>query len=198
MTATQQNDAAKAFTASANVQKVTNNITQDFSNYIEQTCLAKAVLENTIKITDININECNAPPGQIMVFKFINSGSASGQCAMKAVSDSLVTASNQATISEVKSQDNLWIYFLIIGGVIALFLFTYYLKLIFVIPPEDRIRLELAKNKNKNMHWSMYYWLTPFENINHLPNNPKVIYTDRNELIKDAYKEVKNQINKLS
>jgi len=68
---------------------------QDFSNYIDQTCLSKSMLEDNTKINNININECNAPTGEIIVFKFINTGTNAGQCAMKYVFNKLIDATNK-------------------------------------------------------------------------------------------------------
>lgn len=151
LTTEQKQEAPKWFTAAFGVSTTVNSITTDFKKYIEEKCKADSIINSDIKINNITVKKCTAPPDAgIVEFKFINAGKASGQCAVGALVDLQVSGSN--IIASSQSQGFNWSSVIwpvvILGIVIVLFFMLYYMKNIFVMKPEDKIKLELAKHNN--------------------------------------------------
>lgn len=134
-------------TASLGINTTTNNIKQDFSTYVDQTCGANSTLNQNITIQNIDLGECTAPSGQVVEFKFINSGAADANCAIGAVMKLAVQATNSVTTSNTTQSS---MVYLIIGaciliGVIAFFICAYYLSKTFRRPTFEQVQIEWAK-----------------------------------------------------
>lgn len=147
----QKQEAPTWFTAAFGINTTVNNITNDFKNYVEQKCLADSVINSTITINDITIKKCTAPPSEgVIKFSFINSGHATGQCAISAVVDLQVAGSNIIANSQSQGFDwsNIIWPIIAVAIIIVLFFVLYYIKNIFVMKPNDKIYLEYAKQNN--------------------------------------------------
>lgn len=147
----QKQEAPAWFTAAFGINTTVNTIVNDYKNFIEQKCLAKSVVDSDITINDITISKCKAPPNEgIIEFKFYNAGKATGQCAVGALVDLQVAGSN--IIANSQSQGLDWssiIWPIVTIAIIILIIFLlYYIKGLFIMKPEDKVKLELAKNNN--------------------------------------------------
>lgn len=151
LTTTQKQEAPALLTAALGINTTVTNLTTDFKNYIEQKCLSEALINSNMTINDITVKKCTAPPNQgPLMFEFINSGKATGQCAIGALVDIQVAGSN--AVANAQSQGFNWssvIWPVVVLGIfIALFFLLYYLKGVFVVKPADKFKLELAKHNS--------------------------------------------------
>lgn len=146
----QKQEAAAWFTATFGVATTTSNIQNVFKNTVNRTCEAYANANNNITVKTIEIQDCNAPSGQTLEFKFINAGTAKAQCAMKVVTDLTVTASND--IKTKKSQGLDWsklIWPISIALAIVLVVYSISRLLMTKLPSaQQQIELERAKQDN--------------------------------------------------
>ncbi|ABJ08973.1 myristylated IMV envelope protein [Nile crocodilepox virus] len=153
LTSAQKAFAPSLLTAALNIQTDVNNVVKDFETYVKQTCLADSVLNSTITVNDIDMGDCQAPQGTIMNFEFVNAGTASANCAMKAVLDVLTKSSDKIASDQVSNNDfRYYIYGAIaIAAIVGLFLTLYYVKKMFVMSTDDKIKLSLANREVP--HW---------------------------------------------
>jgi len=145
----QKQEAPSWFTTAFGVNTTVSNIENDFKQLIEQRCKAESVLNSTIEVQNITVRKCVAPPNEgIMAFTFINSGKASGQCAISALIDLQVSGSNNVAVAQSQGMDWSTIIWpvVILGIVICIVGLLYYLKEYILIKPKDRQLLELTKN----------------------------------------------------
>ncbi|ABI99053.1 myristylated IMV envelope protein [Deerpox virus W-1170-84] len=140
-------------TAALNIQTSVNTVVKDFESYVKQKCTSKAVIDNKLKIQNIFIDECAAPPGTPTNFEFINSGTSQGICAIKTLMD--VTTKASTTISPSQSSGyGYQAYVIAAVAVIFAMLFLYYAKRMLFMSTQDKIKIILA-NKPE-VHWTSY------------------------------------------
>ncbi|ARE67397.1 SWPV2-ORF161 [Shearwaterpox virus] len=153
LTSEQKAYAPSLLTAALNIQTNVSTITQDFETYLKQKCNSDAVIKNTLSIQSLEVDDCSAPPGQIMTFEFINTGTATGNCAMKSVLDVLTKSSDRVSGNQESGNDFVK-YLYIIGGVICFLILLYYIKKLFFMSTNDKVKVILAKKPD--VHWSTY------------------------------------------
>lgn len=146
----QKQEAAAWFTATFGVATTTTNIQNIFKNTVNQTCEAYAEANNNITVKTIEINDCNAPDGESLVFKFINAGTAKAQCAMKVVTDLTVTATNDIKVKQSQGLDWSKLIWPISIALIIILIIYYITRLLMTkIPsPDQQISLEKVKRDN--------------------------------------------------
>lgn len=146
----QKQEAAAWFTATFGVATTTTNIQNIFKNTVNQTCEAYATANNNISVKTIEINDCNAPEGQTLEFKFINAGTAKAQCAMKVVTDLTVTASNDIKVKQSQGLDWSKLIWPISIALIIILVIYYITRLLMTKLPsaEQQIALEKVKKDN--------------------------------------------------
>ncbi|ANS71149.1 imv membrane protein [Pteropox virus] len=151
-------DSQKAYvpellTASLNIQTTVNTAVKDFETYLKQTCNSDAIIHNKIKVQNVVMDECASPPGAITHIDFTNTGTAKGNCGVKAVLDVLTKASTKESSSQIA---NIPTYYLIIAIVLVIFamIFLYYAKHMLVTSTTDKIKLILASKPD--VHWTTY------------------------------------------
>jgi hypothetical protein len=147
LTTSNQQDAAQLMSATLAVNTTVTNIKKDFSNYISQQCGADSNLNQNIKIQNIELGKCSSPGNTPINFNFINSGSASANCAIGIIQKLLVDASNSvATSNEQTSSTGLLIIGLIlIAGMFFGLIYIWYIKQILFRSTEDSIRMNWSK-----------------------------------------------------
>ncbi|AAF44472.1 myristylated membrane protein [Fowlpox virus] len=153
LTEQQKAYAPSLLTAALNIQTNVSTITQDFETYIKQKCNSDAVINNIINVQSLEVDECSAPPGQIMTFEFINTGTATGNCAMKSVLDVLTKSSDRVSGNQSTGND-FSKYLYIIGGIICFLILLYYAKKLFFMSTNDKVKVLLAKKPD--VHWTTY------------------------------------------
>lgn len=147
---TQKQEAASWFTATYGIATNVNNVVNDFSNYLSQTCNAQAQTDLGISVKNVTINKCTAPEGQTLAMEFINTGSSRAICSMQIFNNLVATASSD--ISNKQSQGLDWsklIWPICIAVVIigAIYLIS---KLLIDKIPSNKERIEMLKNKKDN------------------------------------------------
>lgn len=145
--------APSLLAAALNIQTNVTTITKDFENYITQKCHSAAVVNNTIKIQNIEVDECSAPAGMLMTFEFVNTGTSVGNCAMKAVLDVLTKSSDRVSGVQASGTKVNW-YILAAIVAAALLFFLVFLRKMFFTSTQDKIKLILAKKPE--VHWTTY------------------------------------------
>ncbi|ARF02733.1 SWPV1-149 [Shearwaterpox virus] len=145
--------APSLLTAALNIQTNVSTITQDFETYLKQKCNSDSVVKNTLSIQSLEVDECSAPPGQIMTFEFINTGTATGNCAMKSVLDVLTKSSDRVSGNQ-ESGNDFAKYLYIIGAVICFLVLLYYVKKLFFMSTNDKVKVILAKKPD--VHWTTF------------------------------------------
>lgn len=149
LTVQQKEEGAKLFTAKLNVETSVADIKNKFHNYITNNCDASTRLENGITVQDFIVDECVAPPNQIMEFEYVNSGEAKANCGIKTLLK--LTADATTEISIMQKSSNVYEllgYILGIGIPVLIFFLLYYCKTLFFTKPRDRIEIELAKHNS--------------------------------------------------
>lgn len=145
--------APSLLAAALNIQTNVTTIVKDFENYVNQKCHAASVVNNTIKIQNVEVDECSAPAGMLMTFEFLNTGTSVGNCAMKAVLDVLTKSSDRVSGRQTAgTKVNWYILAAIIGAVLVFFLF--FLRKMFFTSTQDKIKLILASKPE--VHWTTY------------------------------------------
>ncbi|AAR07416.1 60R [Yaba monkey tumor virus] len=140
-------------TAALNIQTSVNTVVKDFENHVKQTCNSKSVVDNKLKIQNIFIDECAAPPGTITNFEFINSGTSKGICAIKTLMN--VTTKASTNISPNQSSGyGYQVYVIAAIAIVLSMIFLYYAKKMFFTSTKDKIKLILASKPE--VHWSSY------------------------------------------
>lgn len=147
---TQKQEAAAWFTATFGVATTTSNIENVFKNTVNQTCDAYANANNNITVKTIEINDCNAPEGQTLVFKFINAGTAKAQCAMKVLTDLSVTASNDIKTKQSQGLDWSKLIWPISIALIVILVVYSIVRLLNTKLPSSEQQIELTKIKKDN------------------------------------------------
>ncbi|ALA62465.1 myristylated membrane protein [Turkeypox virus] len=150
---TQKSYAPSLLTAALNIQTNVSTVVEDFETYIRQKCTSSSVINNNINIQSLQVDDCSAPPGQIMTFEFINTGTSTGNCAMKSVLDVLTKSSDRVSGNQESSNDFVK-YLYIIGGVICFLLLLYYIKKLFFMSVQDKVKIILAKKPD--VHWTTF------------------------------------------
>ncbi|AIZ77298.1 putative myristylated IMV envelope protein [Parapoxvirus red deer/HL953] len=141
-------------TAALNIQTTVTTAVKDFETYVKQTCNADSVIHNKIKVQNIVMDECASPPGgQTTHLEFVNTGTASGNCGVKAVMDVLAKAS---TTVKAEQEANKGFNTIVIAVVVAILaaVFAWYARHMFFMSTTDKIKLELAKKPV--VHWTTY------------------------------------------
>ncbi|ATI21168.1 IMV membrane protein [Eastern grey kangaroopox virus] len=143
--------APSLLTAALNIQTNVNTISQDFETFVKQKCSSSAVVNDRIKIQNVRIENCSAPPGQLVTFEFVNTGTSQGNCAMKTVMDVLTKSSDR--VSGVQHTGNDFSkYLYIFAGAVCFLALLYYLKKLFFVSTRDKIKMILAKKPD--VHWT--------------------------------------------
>ncbi|QRY18947.1 ORF-77 [Teiidae poxvirus 1] len=145
--------APSLLTAALNIQTNVNTVVEDFETYIKQKCNSDAVINNTINVQSLQVDDCSAPPGQIMTFEFINTGTSTGNCAMKSVLDVLTKSSDRVSGNQESSNDFVK-YLYIIGSIVCFLFLLYYLKKLFFMSTNDKVKIILAKKPD--VHWTTF------------------------------------------
>lgn len=81
-----------------------NNVVNDFSTFIKQKCSSEAISNNNLTFDNITIDGCKALESPI-TFEFLNTGTASAMCVMKALTDVAVDASNKVEVAQKSGID---------------------------------------------------------------------------------------------
>jgi hypothetical protein len=147
---TQKQESASWFTATFNISTTANNLSHNFEQVIKQKCDSNAIVDEKIDIDNITIKECNAPQGQILTFDFINTGTATGRCAMKLINNVLVTGLNDITNKQSQGTSwsiLLWPIIIFVTLVIIIF-FIYSIMNKKLLSSKDKIELEIIKTNN--------------------------------------------------
>lgn len=146
----QKQEAAKWFTMTYGVATNTTNIENVFRNTTTQVCETYAQVNNEIKINEIEIIDCNAPPGQVLMFNFVNAGSATAQCAVKVVTDLAVTASNDISVKQSQGMDWSKIIWPIVIAVVIIAIVYIVINITNkkLLSPEDQKELQMLKNND--------------------------------------------------
>ncbi len=140
-------------TAALNIQTSVNTVVKDFENYVKQTCNSDAVVNDKIKVKNFVIDECTSPPGTLMMFEFVNTGTSKGNCGIKAVMDVLTKSSTKVTPTQ--SSGTGFQYYIIAAVVVVLaMVFLYYAKRMLFTSTQDKIKLILAEKPD--VHWTTY------------------------------------------
>lgn len=146
----QKQEAAKWFTMTYGVATTTSNIENVFVNTTNQICEAysNALLEQTIN--EIEIVDCTAPPGQTLMFDFVNAGSATAQCASKIVTDLAVTASNDISVRQSQGMDWSKIIWPIVIAIVIIAIVYIILNVTnkTILSPEDKKEMQTLKNND--------------------------------------------------
>lgn len=146
----QKQEAASWFTTTFGIATNVNNVVNDFTNHMEQTCNARAENEVGITVKNVIINDCTAPEGQVLKMEFINMAQSQGVCAMEMFNNLVTTASTD--IANKQSQGLDWSK-LIWPIVIAICIIaTIYLVTTLIVKklPSNAERIEIEKNKKEN------------------------------------------------
>lgn len=148
MNVEQKQEAPMWFTAAFNASTTVSTFNNDFESVLKQKCLANAGVDNSITIQNVSISDCNAPPGDQMKFEFINSGTATGQCAMKALVDLTVAATNSLKSTQSQGLDWSKLIWPILIGVIILVIGYVLIQIVTKnkVSPQEQIALEKIKN----------------------------------------------------
>jgi len=157
MSSEQQNEGAAFLTAALNVATTVNTSVTNIQNYMNNTCQSAANVENTIEIMNFSLNNCTAVGGQVIEFKFINSGNAEANCQINALMNLLAQATTEQSSVQVNSNylSTLFTW----GGYVAIFLggFIVFRQIIGLLKsdPYGNTRKDLAKKKITP--WSLNY-----------------------------------------
>ncbi|QKE44475.1 putative IMV membrane protein [Yalta virus] len=147
---TQKQEAASWFTLTVGVSSNVNNVVNNFENYLTQTCNSRAETENTIKTKNVIIEDCTAPPGQILNMEFINMGQSQGICAMEIFNNIVATASSDIANKQSQGLDWSKLIWPIIIAVCVIAIIYLIVTLIVKKLPSNAERLEIEKNKKEN------------------------------------------------
>lgn len=154
LTADQKAYVPELLTAALNIQTTVTTAVKDFETYVRQTCKSDAVVHNKIKVQNVFIDECAAPPGGGTTnLEFVNTGTAVGNCGVKAVMDVVSKASTTASSNQTA---NAGYNALVVGAVVVLLaaVFAWYAKKMLFTSTYDKIKIALA---NKPVvHWTTY------------------------------------------
>jgi hypothetical protein len=147
LTTEQKQEAPRWFTVGWGLNTTVNNIENDFRQHIEQTCKSEAILDSTITIQDITIENCTAPPSEgIVRFTFTNAGTAAGQCAIGLLLDLQVGGANDVSSRQTQGFDLGAIVPYIVAGIVLVTVVYLVIKLMGTkLTPKQQIDLELAK-----------------------------------------------------
>ncbi|ASY92343.1 myristylated IMV envelope protein [Orf virus] len=141
-------------TAALNIQTTVNTAVKDFETYMKQTCTADAVIHNKIKIQNIVMEECASLPGSPAThLEFVNTGTAAGNCGVKAVMDVLAKASTTVRNDQEAGKGYQTIIIAIVFAILAA-IFAWYARHMLFMSTSDKIKLELAKKPV--VHWTTY------------------------------------------
>jgi hypothetical protein len=149
----QKQEAPTWFTAAFGINTTVNNITNDFKQLIEEKCLAKSVVDSDFTTQNIIVSNCTSAPGQgIITLEFINSGKATGQCAVSALVDLQVAGSNIVANSQSQGFDwssVIWPVSIVAIIIVSIFALPYIVNMFKKnIPTEKDIDFMFAKNNN--------------------------------------------------
>lgn len=146
----QKQNAPAWLTSTFGISSTINNVTNVFEEQMKQRCSSEASVNQNIDINNIKINECSAPTGQIVKFEFINTGTAQGMCAMKFVTDLIVSAANDITNKQEQGIDwNKLIWPVIIGIIVCVISYVVVVLVVKKIPSaQNKIDLEIIKQDN--------------------------------------------------
>lgn len=146
----QKQEAAKWFTMTYGVATNSSNIENVFRNTTTQVCDTYAEVNNSISINEINILDCNAPPGQTLMFNFVNAGSAKAQCAAKIVTDLAVTSSNDIAVKQSQGMDWSKLIWPIMIAVVIIAIVYIVLNITNkkILSPEDQKEMQMLKNND--------------------------------------------------
>lgn len=86
------------------ISTTVNNVQNKFETYIKQTCSAEAISSNNLEFKNIVIDNC-VSTGQPITFEFLNTGTASALCVMKALTELTVEAANQVSVEQKSGID---------------------------------------------------------------------------------------------
>lgn len=145
--------APSLLTAALNIQTNVSTVTKDFETYVKQACKADAVVNNTIKVQNLRVDECSAPSGMLMTFEFINTGTSVGNCAMKALLDVLTKSSDRISGVQNTGTDIRW-YVIVAAVVACVLLVLWYAKRMLFTSTQDKIKLILASKPD--VHWTTF------------------------------------------
>lgn len=146
----QKQEAAKWFTMTYGVATNTSNIENTFINTTNQVCQAYAEVNNSIEINEIEILDCNAPPGQTLMFNFVNAGSATAQCAAKILTDLAVTATNDISVKQSQGMDWSKIIWPIVIAIVIIAIVYIVINVTNkkILSPEDQKEIQMLKNND--------------------------------------------------
>lgn len=157
LTADQKSEGANFLTANLNVQTTVNTAVTNIQNYLRNTCQSSANVENIIEVMNFSLNNCTTSQGQIMEFKFVNSGNAEANCQINAVMDLLAKATTEASATQTQTN---WLNTLFMwGGYVGIFLggFIVFRQIVALVKtdPFGGTRKDLAKKTITP--WSLNY-----------------------------------------
>lgn len=145
LTTSTQQQAAQIFSNQAQIGTTTNDIKQNFSNYVEQQCNSASTINQNITIQNLDLGECT--PNFPVDLKFANSGNASANCVIGVLQKLVISAANQVTNNTTQENS----YGLLVMGILGLagmFAFIIYIwigKKVLFPSTEEKIRLALAQ-----------------------------------------------------
>jgi hypothetical protein len=157
LTSEQQNKGAAFLTATLNVATTVNTSVTNIQNYLNNTCQSVANVENTIEIMNFSLNNCSSAGGQVIEFKFINSGNAEANCHINTLMNLLAQATTEQSSLQVNSNylETLFMW----AGYVGIFLggFIVFRQIIGLLKsdPYGNTRKDLAKKKVTP--WSLNY-----------------------------------------
>jgi hypothetical protein len=193
LTAEQKETGAQLFTLSTNIQTTSQNVVNNFQTLVSNKCTSSSLINNEITIQNITYGNCVATsPIEIT---FVNSGQASANCAIDIVNTVLVSAVNQSTAVQLSTNSNIYILIALIAfaGIVGAIIIIDILKNIFIMSPQDKIKLELAKKSNPDI-FTRYNNNFMDKNIRDVDLN-KVNFNTDNDL-KTIFKNYSNIKNK--
>lgn len=131
LTTEQKNNVPMIFTETFGVSTTVNNFKNDYSNHVKQICTAFAQANPTLKINNIEIDKCESTGDNILELKFINTGTALGQCGIQALNKLLANASSVANSSQSTGIDFTALIWPIVICVCIISIITFLIKFFF-------------------------------------------------------------------
>jgi len=86
------------------ISTTVNNVQNKFETYIKQECSSEAIAKNNLTFDTIVIDGC-VSTGAPITFEFLNTGTASAMCVMKALTELTVQASNEVVVEQKSGID---------------------------------------------------------------------------------------------
>ncbi|CCU55542.1 S-S bond formation pathway protein substrate (Cop-F9L) [Adoxophyes honmai entomopoxvirus 'L'] len=110
----------------------TEDIVNESDTGFIQQCRAQAIVDNSINIGKIEINNCYSR--NPVDFLFLNSGSAESNCGIKFISDTLLKLNDTSPILSLKLLFNIKMFDYIIILILLILLYILYIFLSFLLP----------------------------------------------------------------